>query len=152
MLTLYCWKCVILSYLKIIQTASKASYFCRVESLVLIAPGCWAYSQVPLPSVGVVAASFISLFSLSEVHYKKDVSQSTGFSGWVGMLVVQSGGTGRWQLSSPAAPTFCPGLSRLHLLSTQSKAHRAEVWGIFSVCYCIAICWHLPHSWRVLIH
>lgn len=49
------------------------------------------------------------------------------------MLVVQSGGAGRWQLSSLSAPTFCPGLSRLHLLSTQSTAHHAV---ILFVCRC----------------
>jgi len=35
------------------------------------------------------------------------------------------GCAGRWQLSSLPAPTFCPGLSRLHLLYTQPTAHHA---------------------------
>lgn len=70
--------------------------------------------------------SWLCRGSLQECHLRsKHDAQNTGFRGQEGAVLVQLGEAGRWQLSSPPAPTFCSGLGRVHLLHIQWPAHCA---------------------------
>lgn len=126
MLTLHWWKCVFLWYIRIRERVSfKNKFFlqggeqCPDSTTGNTVPERWVRSPVPLYSVAVVAVCLISLFCLAGVHCKEDVSKANTITG-VPVLVgepgapaVQPGGAGRWQLSSPPAPTICPGLQQV---------------------------------------
>lgn len=128
-------------------------------------PECWARSQVLLHSVAVVAVSFILLFGLAEVHCKKDVPKVSAMSRVrvsVGEQVHRRCSSGVQADDSSAGhqhPPFvlgwagyiCYTPSQRRISSPDYLYVDLKVWGIFSFCYCMTICWRLPHSCWVFI-
>lgn len=129
-------------------------------------PECWAHSQVLLHSVAVVAVCFISLSGPAEVHCKKDISK-VSMMPRVQVLVgkqvhrrcsqgVQADGRSAAHQHPPFvlgwAGYICYTPSQQCIVPPAYLYVDLKVWGIFSLCYCITICWRLPHSWYIFIH